>query len=409
MWKLKAVCCRLLFFVGHVHVAFPAGCDLSAIQLLMQHGRPVAVSWAPWTFMTFASLLAIGSLLLLSVDMANSISWTSKSTGVSDLVPIFPRGEHSQPKTAAAATTGIRTAVVYTVEPVRWRELGQSLQLLYDNLPSIVNYDVVFVSFSQDVFGLPNRTRSSLLGIRGNYTPAAVHFIHVDVGRHFMNGYKRMIYFWVETILSHPAFSHYHYILRLDSDSLILSPLHVDIADRMRAANAVFAYHCWTFEQSDDDVGFSNILRAAGGRVPAQNGVIPMFYNNFMMIDRAAFATDQRVHDFVESLVSGINVTRWGDALIWAAVIDLFYDETRLLFVPELHYQHGRLNRFITLPGHAESVQWNYSLWRESGGEPTGHCWDRRILSKCIFFHNRSEWRGRDCAAAMPIRMLWRE
>lgn len=245
-----------------------------------------------------------------------------------------------------------------------------------------------------------------------------------------------MIWFWLHTVLVEPRFQRYRYILRMDTDSLLLSPYHGDPAAHLRATGGVLGYHCFGFEYPklhyartlghflaatwhnataarrhslavnaagvnatetgaavNGTVGGNETSPAAslvgvgmtGFHLSPDPTVIPLFYNNFMVLDRKYLASRSDVRSFLLSALPGVVAHGWGDAPLYAAIAGLYLNDTQFVHIRGLHYMHGRGNRFITLPGNQESVEWNASIWATRGIKPViGHCWDRRIPIECI-------------------------
>ena len=211
-------------------------------------------------------------------------------------------------------------------------------------------------------------------------------------------GYRLMIWFWLRVVVTHEAFSQYEYIVRLDSDSVLLSPIKQDPVDILASSKALIGYHCFTYENptvaislqavADDYVAQRNSTYA---NFAYPNDSFPMFYTNFLVLDRSNLSQRQDFIDFTDNVVAGIVSNRWGDAPLWALITGLFMTPHDVVHLNGFDYQHGHGNRFITLEGNNEVINWDFEDWKsKTSMEPIGHCWDRRVPQHCVLLNGNT-------------------
>ena len=161
------------------------------------------------------------------------------------------------------------------------------------------NYDLVFVRFPWEpptsVFpSTCNNTFRNVVHIAIDPTEVGStiknEFAKIEDGRK----YRLMIWFWLRAIYTHEALTQYKYILRLDSDSIFLSPIKKDPVDIVASSNALIGYHCFTYE---NPLFVNGIQSIAYSYVKQRNSTypnfayprdaFPMFYTNFLVLDRS--------------------------------------------------------------------------------------------------------------------------
>lgn len=375
----------------------------------MSHG-------APRIALVSAVLIAIvgGAVFLLSARFSFTVvahpRFEHPSTGNERDLPTkdtLPASVEQSQANDTADVPPTEAAVVYLVPPNKLGEYGTSLAQLCLNFPFGSNYDLVLVGYDTD----PSETLKTALTMAMetakpcnfrnifNYTvdptEGFMHETWVGAGAAGDN-YKKMIWFYLHGILTLEPFSRYRYIMRMDTDSILLSPMQDDPAKVMRENDAVIGYNCFTYEAGYSE-GLADFVRAFLSVKPARypgfmipdypSQTVPQFYVNFNMLDRWALSRNPEVLLFIRTALPGIIRYRWGDTPLWALIAGLFYTDKDVVHLNKFGYQHGRGNRFITLPGNQETIEWNITRWSEGWGNINylgGHCWDKRIPQSCI-------------------------
>jgi len=213
--------------------------------------------------------------------------------------------------------------------------------------------------------------------------------------------YNSMIEFWVKIAPKIAQDRGYKYVMRLDTDSVLLSTLAHDPFARLSRMDATYAYRAFCYENPDiskpDKVwpvlvsymGRHGIKPSSGLQAQiAQGGPLPMFYTNFEILNVSFFARPEvvllgttfihqpglRYHKEAEVL---------GDAVIRAFQVGLFADYGKVVHLSTFQYRHGRCPRNITAAqcfnssttiniGDPFEMQWGASPTRF--GTPVGHC-----------------------------------
>mmetsp|Transcript_37888 Transcript_37888/g.67912 ORF Transcript_37888/g.67912 Transcript_37888/m.67912 type:complete len:445 (+) Transcript_37888:51-1385(+) len=166
-------------------------------------------------------------------------------------------------------------------------------------------------------------------------------------------GYGLMIRWNMRTLFEHPAIQSLQFILRMDTDSRILSPLSFDplmvmYTERPRKR---YAYHCGSFENPEFSEGMNDfvakymrekqVVSPWENFHPARGYPVAMPYNNIEIVD-VEWWRSQPVQQYVDAVDRSLNIWyhRWGDAPIRGMAISLFLHEDELLHLDDFRYSH---------------------------------------------------------------------
>eukprot|EP01062_Namystynia_karyoxenos_P072248 TRINITY_DN6824_c0_g2_i1.p1 TRINITY_DN6824_c0_g2~~TRINITY_DN6824_c0_g2_i1.p1 ORF type:complete len:591 (+),score=89.70 TRINITY_DN6824_c0_g2_i1:179-1774(+) len=223
-------------------------------------------------------------------------------------------------------------------------------------------------------------------------------------------GYRRMCWFWHRTIHWLPCLREVPLVMRLDTDSELISAPPRDPIRAVAAANASYAYNSFCFDNPQFTRGLWNVLRLytdaqphlgtprwpgfclpdpaecidlsmSGAQTEAQEtklrqemlkgGLlgdfvtaslldacpVPMFYTNFEVM-RSSFFRQPEVDRWLRSLRRGVLERRWGDAPLRALTLGLFASPEDVLFLDDFDYRHGREDARTLHKGHGMRLHW---------------------------------------------------
>ena len=189
--------------------------------------------------------------------------------------------------------------------------------------------------------------------------------------------YQHMCAFWFRHIFLQPRLRNVKYIMRLDSDSIILSNVSYDIFDFMEKNQikyafkfrqgendccakrmAEYVYNCANnyslLEKTSNELSWlKNMSKATLTENPSSLNPIghqpDTYYTNFEVINVPAFRDDAEVWRFIDTTwhdpllhIHGIYTMRWGDAPLRFQTIHLHSQLNRHLHAfCDLHYHHG--------------------------------------------------------------------
>lgn len=174
-------------------------------------------------------------------------------------------------------------------------------------------------------------------------------------------GYRHMCHFWANDVFLRAELSEYDYLMRLDDDSYILSPIGYNVFAEMKDRGARYAYRVIDFDVYDVCIGLAEVSRAFFRAHPevekrGLKGYPPyyIYYTNFEISDLSWFRASpwQQFFQAIDS-AGGIWRYRWGDAPIRYIGVNCMLEEDEVLCVLDLHYEHqsvwraGRRTRLI--------------------------------------------------------------
>ena len=163
-------------------------------------------------------------------------------------------------------------------------------------------------------------------------------------------GYRHMARWYALHLFTFCAEAGYEWVLRLDEDSFVWSPVRFDLAQHMEQGGFVYGYRAFTHDYPTVTRGFPEAVRAylvMSGRQPTfllkhcspqtLDGLTAAgwsragYYNNFF-ITKTAFWRRADVQRFLKFMdrTGGVYTQRWGDLLIQSAAVQIFLRETEV-------------------------------------------------------------------------------
>ena len=178
----------------------------------------------------------------------------------------------------------------------------------------------------------------------------------------FSTGYRHMIRLFTISIWRLIAREGYEYMMRLDDDSAILSPIAYNVFDRMRSEGIDYAYRLVTYESGHSPGRWHSFVR----RFLVERGVQPVwlldpcgtksvqdysfqkcghlygFYNNFF-VTRVGFWLQDDVQQFLQHVDRShtIYTQRWGDLLWHSAAVQIYMPAARVRMLRDFAYEHA--------------------------------------------------------------------
>eukprot|EP00977_Amphora_coffeiformis_P002450 scaffold456_cov171-Amphora_coffeaeformis.AAC.17 len=170
----------------------------------------------------------------------------------------------------------------------------------------------------------------------------------------FSEGYRRMIHFFAMDIwqffsdYARQSSCKYRYILRLDEDSYIHSPIQYDIFDLMREEDYVYGFRMCSYEMHIIRNIFQLFRRGSPSFAPKRDIDYQMcgFYNNFFVADIEFFLSNdvQKFLRFVDRR-GAIYRRRLGDLLIHSTAVYAFANQSSIHRFLDFTYEHGTVNK----------------------------------------------------------------
>ena len=252
--------------------------------------------------------------------------------------------------------------------------LVRSIELLAKNYLSIddhrENLDIFIFHTSdfdaQDLFDLEQQFDSTSSGVvrlvnltNSPYWQRPVNLRGEDPERWnayplFSEGYRRMIHFFAIDIwqffsdYGQQSGCKYRYILRLDEDSYIHSPIQYDVFDLMRANDYVYGFRMCSYEMHIIRNIWQLFRRSNPSLVPRRDIDYHMcgFYNNFFVADTEFFLSNE-VQNFLRFVDrrGAIYRRRLGDLLIHSTAVYAFANQSNIHRFLDFTYEHGTVNR----------------------------------------------------------------
>jgi hypothetical protein len=254
------------------------------------------------------------------------------------------------------------------------KDFHKSLRLLYQNYLKNFSCDVVvfhekaFIQhlpilikafpnisfkFFEITFELP-KYNAYILEKIPEYFPHPTHGNGPIAWGHpgFSMGYRHMCNFFAGDIYNQPALADYDYYMRLDTDSYILREISYNVFDMMRNRNAIYGFIGAAIQTDNSKVidglwdcckQFSDMSKYVCNKSIILN-ISPgkMYYNNFE-IGKISWFKKEAYTTFYKHIrdSGGIYTKRWGDAPIRYLGINLLLDDSMLVNVTDIAYQHG--------------------------------------------------------------------
>eukprot|EP01065_Artemidia_motanka_P033716 TRINITY_DN40753_c0_g1_i1.p1 TRINITY_DN40753_c0_g1~~TRINITY_DN40753_c0_g1_i1.p1 ORF type:complete len:457 (+),score=105.16 TRINITY_DN40753_c0_g1_i1:51-1421(+) len=202
--------------------------------------------------------------------------------------------------------------------------------------------------------------------------PAAVWEAVGSAGREGLvsgkGGYRRMCWFWHRSVFTLPCLQNVSLLMRLDTDSEIVTRPATDPIAAVAARGASYGYVSFCFDNPDFTRGLWQHAARSGltsawpnFTFPARrcspsppppgaewsagtgdhNCPVPMFFTNFEVL-RLSFFRRPAVRAWMESVREGVVSRRWGDAPLRALTIGLFASPSESVHLTDFAYRHGR-------------------------------------------------------------------
>ena len=180
----------------------------------------------------------------------------------------------------------------------------------------------------------------------------------------FSIGYRHMIRWFSLHLWTFASEAGYEWVMRLDEESFIHSPIQYNLTQFMRDRDLTYAYRISFTEWPTSATGFPETLRAYLDMYP--QGDAPhllahctpasldgltgagwsrfSFYNNFFLTAVPFWQRPdvRRLLEFVDRS-GGIYTHRWGDALIHTAAVQIFLPEGGVHKFEDWTYEHATL------------------------------------------------------------------
>ena len=169
----------------------------------------------------------------------------------------------------------------------------------------------------------------------------------------FSEGYRRMIHFFAIDIwqffadYSQQTGCTYRYIMRLDEDSYIHSPIKYDVFELMRENQYVYGFRMCSYEMKIIRNIWEIFRRKHPNLTPKRDIDYGMcgFYNNFFVAD-IKFFMSREVQTFLHFVDSrgAIYRRRLGDLLIHSTAVYAFAEESSIHRFLDFTYEHGTVD-----------------------------------------------------------------
>lgn len=164
--------------------------------------------------------------------------------------------------------------------------------------------------------------------------------------RHMMNWFGIEIWDYFLNLKKRTG-CRYQYIMRLDEDSLIHSPIRYNIFDYMRKKNFVYGYRMCAYEMKKARFLWTAWTKRHADFSPKRQITHGScgFYNNFFVAD-ASFFQSAEVKSFLHGIKrqGAIYRRRLGDLLVHTMVVYAYADPSRVHRFLDFTYEHGTVN-----------------------------------------------------------------
>ena len=271
-------------------------------------------------------------------------------------------------------------AVVYLAQKTHssygrdsYGHLVRSIELLRDNYISIHNHSQNLDVF---IFHTSDFDEQDLLQLEKQFdktTPGMVRVVNLTGSPYwrrpknlegenperwnayplFSEGYRRMIHFFAIDIwqffsdYGRETGCNYQYIMRLDEDSYIHSPITYDVFELMQSQDYVYGFRMCSYEMHIIRNIWQLYRRNNPNFVPKRDIDYKMcgFYNNFFVASIQFFLSEdvQRFLRFVDRR-GAIYRRRLGDLLIHSTAVYAFANESSVHRFLDFTYEHGTIN-----------------------------------------------------------------
>lgn len=158
-------------------------------------------------------------------------------------------------------------------------------------------------------------------------------------------GYRHMCNFFANEVFLRQELDGYDYQMRLDDDSLILSPIGFNVFEIMAKCCYKYCYRAVELDLRETCQGLwpfaKEYFKNYNGRKISQPPPYYIYYTNFEINDLSWFRSRQW-QDFAKAVdaTKGIWNFRWGDAPIRYLGVNGLLEKDEILCLKELHYFH---------------------------------------------------------------------
>jgi len=263
------------------------------------------------------------------------------------------------------------TAVIYLANVERVVDINSSLHSLHTNFLPWTPADVVLfheIDFNENVqsnlLQQYHDIRFITLPRRAWSYPVHLPFSTSDFFvKEFSMGYRHMCRFFGILIFREAHYLGYRWIIRMDSDSHILSPYKENMISFMVQHGYQYGFRMSQSEEAFVIRGFSELIVTYLRMFDIQptflydlcnpknlSGVTDQvwldftFYNNFFVTD-VKFWISPKVEKFLSFIdrSGGIYSHRWGDADMHTATVSMFMNKSSVYQFNEFAYKHGAM------------------------------------------------------------------
>lgn len=195
-------------------------------------------------------------------------------------------------------------------------------------------------------------------------------------------GYRHMCRFQSGLIYQHPELQQYDWYWRLDSDSYILSPLAYDPFEKMAAEGKEYAYmdiEDMDAERVTVDLWSTTKNFLESNNIPMSDSLKNRLVNGEW--DRSCYYTNFEISSFkmwrseaYQNYFKHLDSTgkffshRWGDAPIHWLGVKMFLDDSKVMRVQDICYQHNMWIRNVSSIPNKKLEPWIVELldgWRK--------------------------------------------
>ena len=277
---------------------------------------------------------------------------------------------------------GSNGAIVYLTQGARHSSYGQSTMqqlrksvgLLYENYNAKQRDDVVFLH-TGDVTAPMQASVLSLCGPEARFVQLAKHHFELPPGvdphskewlfpNKFSIGYRHMVRFFTVGIWDVVSELGYKYVMRLDDDAYVLSPITYNIFAHMAERRLDYGFRLTSWEHGEPakrgefhkfvrDYALQRGIKPYWGLAdscpddrlenftPERCGQLYTIYNNFF-VSNVSFWRRPDVQAFVKHIDASktIYYNRWGDALWHSVAVQLFLPRERVHMFDDFAYEH---------------------------------------------------------------------
>jgi hypothetical protein len=304
-------------------------------------------------------------------------------------------------------------AIVYLTQGKRHSSYGQStaeqlkksVGLLYEHYNAVQHDDVLFLH-TGDVGAEMQADVLSVCGPEARFYQLAKHHFELPPGvdptsklwlfpNKFSAGYRHMIRFFTVGIWEVAEELGYQWIMRLDDDGYVLSPIRFNIFARMAERNLQYGFRLTSWEHGEpaNRGDFHKFVReyALQRRIepkwglarscpdrslerftPERCGQVYTIYNNFF-VSKVSFWRRPDVRAFLTHVDASktIYYNRWGDALWHSVALQLFMPRAQVHMFDDFTYEHTSRKIYFYRNKPTVCFQWGgIAIGKSETGEP---------------------------------------